>query len=157
MQVIEATTVIHAPIARCFELSLSIDLEAEAGRPQRLRAIRGRTCGIIGPEEQVTWRTKQFGIWVTHTSVISQYRPHEFFEDSMVRGVFRFFRHQHTFRALADGATEMRDYLTFAMPYGPFGLVLEKRFVRKRMEDLLEVRNALIKRTAEADGRRQYP
>ncbi|GGH02571.1 hypothetical protein GCM10011586_17970 [Silvibacterium dinghuense] len=149
MQVIEATTILQAPIARCFELSLSIDLETEAGRAQKLRAIRGRTSGIIGPNEQVTWRARQFGIWVRHTSVISQYRAPEFFEDSMVRGVFRIFRHQHFFRTLTDGSTEMRDHLTFAMPFGVFGRAVEVALVRRRMEELLSARNRQIKRVAE--------
>lgn len=151
MQVIELTTEIRAPIARCFELSLNIDLETEAGRPYGLRAIEGRTSGMIGAGEQVTWRAKQFGFWVTHTSVISNYREPEFFEDTMIQGAFSFFCHQHSFRSIWDECTAaMHDHLMFAMPFGPIRSLLETTLIRKRVVALLHARNALIKKMAEA-------
>ena len=150
MQTIEAVTVIHAPIDRCFEWSLNIDLEVEAGKSYGLRPIGGVTSGVIGLGQRVQWRTKQFGLWITHTSEITAFRKPMFFADSMVQGVFRSFRHEHTFRALDSGVTEMRDHLSFSIPWYLAGALAERWIVRRRLTQLLVVRNQLIRKKAEA-------
>ena len=61
MTTIELTTLIHAPVETCFQLSLSIDLELEAARAHHLRAVGGVTSGIISAGQRVKWKTKQFG------------------------------------------------------------------------------------------------
>ena len=51
---------IHAPIERCFYLSLNIDLHQESTARTQERAVAGVTTGFIGLGEQVTWRGRHF-------------------------------------------------------------------------------------------------
>jgi ligand-binding SRPBCC domain-containing protein len=150
MTIIQATTVINARIEACFRLSLNIDLELQVGANGSIRAVGGITSGNIGAGEHVTWRTKQFGFWVTHTSEITGFDEPTYFQDSMLQGVFRSFHHDHYFRSVDLNRTEMRDHLRFAMPTMLMGRIAEQLLVKRRLTTLLLKRNTLIKRYAEA-------
>jgi len=150
MTVIELITVIDAPIEACFELSLSIDLELKAARAHHIRAVSGVTSGIIGPGQQVLWKTKQFGITVSHMSEITGFQRPHFFQDSMLKGIFKSFKHDHFFQTLGVSRTEMRDRLSFSMPLWFLGTVSERLILRPRLIRLLELRNNLIKETAQS-------
>jgi ligand-binding SRPBCC domain-containing protein len=150
MTTIELTTQIEAPIEICFQLALSIDLELQAAQTHHIRAVSGVTSGIIGPGERVGWKTKQFGIMVSHVSEITGYQQPLFFEDRMVKGIFKSFRHDHFFHPLSPNKTEMRDLLRFSMPFWPMGIIAERLIIRSRLTHLLLLRNKLIQETATA-------
>jgi ligand-binding SRPBCC domain-containing protein len=150
MSIILATTVINAPIELCFRTSLSIDVEAAAEPQQKLRAISGVTSGIIGPDETVTWRMRQYGLWITHTTLISAHQPPTYFQDRMLRGLFDSFVHDHFFRALSPTLTEMRDELRFCMPLYLGGPIADLLLVKHRLATMLAKRNATIKYVLES-------
>jgi ligand-binding SRPBCC domain-containing protein len=97
---IQVRTIIYAPIEVCFRFSLSIDLELRAAAEYSIHAVAGVTTGMIGLGERVTWRTRQFGLWVTHTTEITALDEPRYFQDSMVRGLFRSFQHDHFFHLI---------------------------------------------------------
>lgn len=74
----------------------------------------------------------------------------------MVRGIFRSMTHDHYFRQLAAGQTEMRDVFTFAAPLPPLGLIAEAMFLDRYMRRLLRERNEVIRQVAESDEWRRY-
>jgi ligand-binding SRPBCC domain-containing protein len=150
MTTIELTTLIEAPVETCFQLSLSIDLELKAAKAHDIRAVSGVTSGVINAGQRVGWKTKQFGITVSHVSEITGFRRPLFFQDSMVKGIFRSFQHDHFFQSLGANKTEMRDSLRFSMPFWLMGAISEKLIIRSRMSQLLLLRNSLIRETAEA-------
>jgi ligand-binding SRPBCC domain-containing protein len=152
MTTIHATTTIGAPIEACFDLSLSIDLELTSAQQYGIKAVGGITNGFIGLGERVTWKAKQFGIWVTHTSEITRLEPPSYFQDAMVRGIFCSFKHDHFFRRVNPNRTEMRDELHFSMPSYLLGTMTEHLLVKRRLANLLATRNALIKQAAESNG-----
>ena len=49
----------------------------------------------------------------------------------MLQGPFRSMRHDHVFRSLPDGRTEMRDVFNFAAPIPVLGLVAEALVLRR--------------------------
>ena len=65
MPTINLTTLIDAPIERCFNLSLSIDLHAASTFGTNEKAVAGITTGIIKQGETVTWQATHFGIQQT--------------------------------------------------------------------------------------------
>ncbi len=148
MTTIELSTDIEAPVDLCFELSRNIDLEVRAGQEYHLRAVSGVTSGAIGAGQQVGWRTKQFGIAVSHVSEITGFELPRFFQDSMIAGMFRSFQHDHFFEPRGSNATRMRDVLRFSMPFWLLGPLSEK-LLRPRLKHLLLLRNKLIQETAE--------
>jgi ligand-binding SRPBCC domain-containing protein len=151
VQIIQLETKIAAPPERCFLLSLSIDLHRESTAQTSEKAIAGVTSGLIGPGESVTWQGRHFGFMLTQETLISQYERPRCFQDSMTRGMFRSFVHDHYFDEQADGSTVMRDVLRFAAPFGILGVIVEKAVLRAYLRRFLEERNRLIKDVAEGD------
>jgi ligand-binding SRPBCC domain-containing protein len=76
------------------------------------------------------------------------YRPRHF-RDSMVRGAFRRFVHDHYFELTPNGTTAMKDVFVYEAPLGPLGRLADRLFLTAYMRRLLSERNAVIKRTAE--------
>jgi ligand-binding SRPBCC domain-containing protein len=150
MVVIELSTRIAAPLERVFDLARSIDLHMASTNWTGEQAIAGVTHGLIGPDQEVTWRGRHFGFMVRHTSRITVYQRPVHFQDAMVRGLFRTFQHDHHFEAVLD-KTVMSDEMRFSAPLGPLGILAERIALERHMRDLLERRNVCIQRVAESD------
>ena len=148
MPTIELFTQINAPIEIVFDLSRSIDLHMESTKQTGERAIAGRTSGLIGLGETVTWRAKHFGIWQNLTSKITEYKYPDYFVDEMASGAFKSFRHEHHFSS-ADRGTLMKDVFVFESPFGLLGRFFNWLVLKKYMRDLLTERNRVIKKKAE--------
>jgi ligand-binding SRPBCC domain-containing protein len=152
---IELETFIAAPPERVFDLSRSIDLHQRSTEHTGERAVAGRTSGLIGPGETVTWRARHFGVMQHLTSRISGYDRPRWFRDEMVRGAFAWMAHDHWFAA-ADGGTVLRDLLRFATPLGPLGRIAEALVLRRYMTRFIHTRNAALKRIAESGEWRDF-
>lgn len=148
--IIRIETFIAAPIERCFDLSRSIDLHLETGRLHMERVLSGRATGLISLGESVEWEAHPFGITVTHSSLIDEFSRPTYFRDVMVKGWFKYFRHQHHFQAQGN-ATLSRDELEFAAP----AVLLDwpaKWYLRR----FVTQRNRAIKQAAETDDWRRF-
>ena len=141
------TTEIRAPIERCFDLSLSIDLHVSSAEATGERAVAGVTTGLIGLGEQVTWRARHFGVVLHLTSEIAAMDRPRYFQDRMVRGPFARFEHDHFF-AQAGELTRMREEVRFESPFGVVGRMASAPVVRAHLERFLAERNAVLKRVA---------
>ena len=60
---LEETTIIEAPIERCFDLSRSVEVHllSNVHSGEQALAVGGVTSGLVGLSEEVTWRAKHFG------------------------------------------------------------------------------------------------
>ena len=150
MPVIELTTVILAPIGRCFDLARSIDLHKLSTKGTNEEAIAGVTSGLIGMGQQVTWRAKHFGITQTLTSQITRFEYPFYFTDEMLNGAFKMIRHDHLFEEAGD-KTVMRDVFKFESPGGILGRGFNKLILKKYLRDFLINRNKTIKEVAESE------
>jgi ligand-binding SRPBCC domain-containing protein len=149
MSTIAITTLIRAPLERCFDLARSIDLHVTSTRQTGERAVGPVTSGLLALGEEVTWSARHFGVRQTLTSRITIFdRPHHF-RDSMVRGAFRRFDHDHFFAARGQD-TEMRDVFDFESPLGPLGRIADVLVLERYLTRFLERRNQEIKRVAES-------
>ena len=151
---IELITNIAAPMERCFDLSRSIDLHMASTDWTGERAIAGVTSGLIGPDQEVTWRGRHFGLKIQHTSRISVFNRPWHFQDCMVRGAFSSFCHDHYFESI-PGQMHMKDLMVFEAPLKFLGILVEN-LLEHHMRSLLERRNLCIKRVAESDGWRDF-
>jgi len=152
MTTITIVTTIRASPERCFDASRDLDLHAESMGHTGERAVAGRTSGLIELGEQVTWEGRHFGIRQRFTSAITEYdRPHHF-QDSMIRGAFRSFVHDHYFESCDEG-TRMTDMLEFRSPLGVLGAIVDRLVMRTYLTRLLMQRNAIVKAALERDQR----
>ncbi|WP_263365112.1 SRPBCC family protein [Edaphobacter bradus] len=155
---LEEVTVIGAPLERCFDLARSVEVHVKGNRHwgEQAVALSGVTSGLVGLGERVTWQARHFGVRQTLISEITAMDAPRFFQDTMIRGAFKSMQHDHHFRTLADGATEMRDVFCFAAPLGVLGRVAEVLLLRQYMTTLLRERNAVVKQVAESNEWRKY-
>lgn len=148
---IHLTTNILAPIERVFNLSRSIDLHTLSTYRTGEKAIAGRMKGLIELNEQVTWQARHLGKIRRHTSLITAMQPPVFFEDEMLQGDFKYFKHQHHFNTQGNDTTLMTDILDFRSPYGALGKMVDRVLMRRYLTRFLEERNEVIRHYAETD------
>lgn len=148
MTVITLHTKINSTIEEAFQLSLDIDFHKKTASQTNEEAIDGVTSGIIKHNETVTWRGKHFGVFLTHTSIISAYEAPTYFVDEMIEGRFKSFRHQHYFEQKEDGV-HMKDIITYQTPYGIFGQLFDRLLLKKHLTGFIENRNSILKKELE--------
>jgi ligand-binding SRPBCC domain-containing protein len=155
MVTITHETRIDAPAMRVFLLSLSVDLHQDSAEQTKERAVDGVKHGLMGPGETVTWQGRHFGIRFRHTSQITRCDPPMLFEDIMIRGIFKSFRHIYSFHEI-DGFTVMRDTLSFEAPLGPFGWIAERMMLKSHLQKFVHKRNKHIQLVAESELWKKY-
>jgi hypothetical protein len=155
---LEEITIVQAPIERCFDLARSVEvhLAGNVHCGETAVAAAGVTSGLIGRGQSVTWRAKHFGFWHELTSEITALERPAWFQDAMVCGIFQWMKHDHFFRSLSAGETEMKDVFCFAAPLPVLGRIAEVTFLGRYMKALLGERNAALKRIAESEEWRRY-
>jgi ligand-binding SRPBCC domain-containing protein len=136
---------IKAPIERCFLLSTNVEL---VGRTYGMKPIEGKTSGLIEAEDKLLWAGWKFGLPQMHESVISQYEKPSFFQDTMTRGRFKRYQHDHYFYEM-DGRTVLNDKIRFTMPLGPLGRLVGQFVLVPYLSRRLRRRLVLLRRVAE--------
>jgi ligand-binding SRPBCC domain-containing protein len=143
---------INAPIERCFLLSTSIEL---VGKTLGMRPIEGKTSGTIVDGDRIVWAGWKFGLPQMHESLITRYERPAFFQDTMARGRFKRFQHDHQLTEI-DGHTLLNDKLRFSLPLGWPGKMVARHVVVPHLCRLLRQRMLLLKKVAEGDEWRRY-
>ena len=148
MTTIILETSIQNTIEAVFNRSLDIDFHKKSASKTQETAIAGVTSGIIGHHETVTWRGKHFGVFLTHTSLISSFEKPYTFTDEMIEGTFKSFKHVHTFTN-SNGVTTAKDVLKYEVPFGIFGQLFNFLFLKRHLTKFLKIRNLAIKNSLE--------
>jgi ligand-binding SRPBCC domain-containing protein len=152
---IELSLNVSAPRERCFDLARSVEAHTFSVSKTREHIIGGRRHGLLELGDEVTWRGRHFGVWQELTSCITAYeRPH-YFRDTMVRGAFARFDHDHFFDNEGHG-TVMRDVFDFEAPLGWMGRFAEQVFLERYMERFLRARLQALKALAESTSWSKY-
>lgn len=149
MPTIHLETFIRAPTELCFDLSRSVDVHMASTDYTQERAVAGVTSGMMNLNDEVTWEAKHFWTLQRLTSRITAMERPRMFVDEMQRGAFKRWHHTHTFEARAGG-TLMTDDADYTSPLGLLGRIADRLFLERYMTRLLRVRNAHIKKVAEA-------
>ncbi|WP_407499894.1 SRPBCC family protein [Elizabethkingia anophelis] len=154
MPVIELRTHINADIHLVFDLSRSIDLHSISTPKTNEKAIAGITSGLISNGETVTWQATHFGIRQTLTSKITAFDMPFHFRDEMLKGAFKYIKHDHYFEKTNTG-TLMTDIFRYDSPLGILGKIFNKLILTRYLRQFLLERNQIIKGFAESDKWRQ--
>jgi ligand-binding SRPBCC domain-containing protein len=151
---------INAPIDRCFLLSTNIEL---VGRTLGMKPLEGRTSGMVVADDRILWAGWKFGFPQMHETYITQYDRPNFFQDTMGRGRFKRYQHDHYFYEM-DDRTVLNDKIRFTMPLGFVGRLVGQfvlvpylsRKLRRRLVTLRRVaqtRKEWVKYLPEAESR----
>ncbi len=148
MPTITILTTVRASPERCFDASRDLDLHIASMGHTGERAVAGKMSGLIELGEQVTWEARHFGIRQRFTSQITAYDRPRHFQDSMLKGAFRSFVHDHYFEPSPEG-TIMKDVLVFRSPFGIIGALVDGLVMARYLRRLLVQRNEIVKRAVE--------
>lgn len=89
-----------------------------------------------------------FGIHLNWMTEITQVEHEKYFIDEQRFGPFKFWHHQHHFKAV-DGGVEMTDVLTYGLPMGILGQMAHGLFVKNKIKEIFIFRE---KKTIELFG-----
>jgi ligand-binding SRPBCC domain-containing protein len=117
--------------------------------------VSGVASGLIGLGEEVEWRARHFGFWMTMRVRITALNRPTYFQDTMAKGLFRYFKHDHTFKE-KSGGTLMIDQLEFGAPIPLLGSIVDRLVLKKHLHQFLEQRNQMLKSAAESDQWQKY-
>lgn len=149
MPLIKLETSIKADRQIVFDLARSIDFQSQVVTSSNEKAVAGRTSGLIGLNETVTYRGKHLGVSQELTSKVTEFdRPH-YFVDEMQKGAFKSMRHEHYFIPSGVG-TVMKDVFKFEAPLGILGHLANILFLKAYMTNFLKDRNKVLKEYAES-------
>lgn len=133
---------------RLFNLARDITAHIDSMSTSRETVVGGVRSGLIGLDEDVTWRAWHFGLPLRMTSRITAMSVPHSFTDEQTRGPFGFFTHEHVFRPNGTG-TIMIDRVSFAAPLGVLGQVVERLVLARYMRRVIEKRNSFLQSVIE--------
>jgi len=153
---LDITSIVNAPIERVFDLARSVDAHVASVPGTDERPIAGTMTGLMKLGDEVTWRARHLGVMQELTSRITIYDRPNHFRDSMVKGAFKRFDHDHYFESEAPHRTKCRDVFDFDSPLGPLGRLANRVFLDRYMRHFLSVRIRLLKELAEGDDYERF-
>jgi ligand-binding SRPBCC domain-containing protein len=88
----------------------------------------------------ITYELTPFlGIKLNWMTEITQVVHEKYFIDEQRFGPFKFWHHQHHFKAI-EGGVEMTDVLTYGLPFGFIGEIAQEMYVGKKLKEIFEFR-----------------
>ena len=94
--------------------------------------------------QQINYTVKPlFGIPLKWKTEIGKTSMHRFFTDKQLKGPYKVWEHTHTF-AVQDNGVLMKDEILYKLPLGFIGKLMNKLFVRKKIENIFEYRRKTL-------------
>jgi ligand-binding SRPBCC domain-containing protein len=146
--VLERTQLIPRPRHEVFDF-FSRAANLEKLTPDNLRfSILTPEPIPMHPGTLIDYRIKLSGVPMTWRTKIDVWEPETRFVDIQLSGPYKLWRHEHTFKDVvtADGrpATEMGDRLTYAVGFGPLGVLARALFVDRTVEGIFDYRKKAV-------------
>lgn len=85
------------------------------------------------------------GIPMTWLTEITHVKAPHYFVDEQRKGPYRIWHHEHEFIAI-HGGIEMIDRLTYEVPFGPFGEILNSLFIESKILDIFAHRKMVLEK-----------
>ncbi len=95
---------------------------------------------------RIHYRIRPLGVPQRWTSEITVWEPPHRFVDEQVRGPYRRWVHEHTFRE-THGGTEIADRVEYEMPFGPLGRLAHALLVKRQLEEIFAFRERVTRQT----------
>ena len=142
--VFEREQVIDRPPAEVFEFfSAAGNLQAITPRSLHFR-FESPPPARLQAGSEIRYRLKINGVPVRWVSRIADWDPPHRFSDLQVHGPYAYWLHTHTFNALSDGRTQMRDHVAYRVPFGLLGEAARRLFVERQLRALFDYRERAL-------------
>jgi ligand-binding SRPBCC domain-containing protein len=80
-------------------------------------------------------------IWVTEITHVS--KPN-YFVDEQRFGPYKMWHHEHIFTELKDGGIEMHDIVSYVVPFGIIGRIMNKLIISKKINQIFNYRKTVL-------------
>jgi ligand-binding SRPBCC domain-containing protein len=94
----------------------------------------------VGKGALIRYRLRVHGVPVSWLTEITEWDPPYRFVDEQIKGPYALWHHTHTFEALGDDATLMRDVVRYRVGFGPLGVLADRLLVRRDVESIFDFR-----------------
>lgn len=84
-----------------------------------------------------------WGIPMTWVTEITHIKEPEYFVDEQRSGPYALWHHQHHFKEI-KGGVQMTDILTYAIPYGFIGAIVNSLLVKKQIKKIFDYRKKAV-------------
>lgn len=95
--------------------------------------------------------------WVTEITHVNE--PY-YFVDEQRFGPYKMWHHEHIFNEIPDVGVEMRDIVTYVVPFGILGRIANSLFVRKKVLEIFEYRKEVLQKlfgpSVNSEGKLEY-
>jgi len=100
----------------------------------------------IRPGLMVHYRVRPlFGIPMTWLTEITHVRENESFVDEQRVGPYAIWHHEHFFRDLGDGRTEIEDVVHYVPPFGPLGEIVHPFLIAPELRKIFAFREQAVR------------
>ncbi len=97
--------------------------------------------GKMYPGQIITYKVYPFkGVSTNWVTEITHVREGKYFVDEQRSGPYSMWHHEHWLREI-KGGVEMRDKVSYKLPFGLLGRFLEKMIVRKQLKKIFSYRH----------------
>lgn len=93
----------------------------------------------------INYRIKILGIPLYWTTKITDYNPPLSFTDEQLKGPYSLWKHTHIF-VECNGGTLMTDEVLYSIPYGIWGEIAQKIYVKRELDNIFSFREKIIKK-----------
>lgn len=152
--VLERSVEIAAPAALVFAFHLdtrNAALISPAGT--RVVSVEGSFPVETGGLVTMRMRQRPVPVTVAWKVRIESVEPDRRIVDAAERSPFALWRHEHLFRELGPGRTLMTDRVTYRLPAGRLGRLMDRLLVRRRLERAFAERQRLTRELLERRAR----
>ena len=122
-------------------------------KPENLQAVTPPWLHFAVVEKPATlakgavirYRLGWHGLPVRWTSQITEWNPPHLFVDVALSGPYALWNHEHRFSS-TRGGTSIADRVTYALPFGPLGVLAHRLRVRHDVESIFDYRAEILRK-----------
>lgn len=148
--VLECETFLPLPLETVFEFfSNAENLEAITPKELSFRILTPRPIEMR-QGALIDYRLRLHGIPMLWKTEIEVWEPGVRFVDNQLKGPYKRWWHEHTFRAV-EGGVIMNDRVEYQLPMGPLGELAHVLFVRRQVQGIFAHRETAIRQALGLD------
>lgn len=123
---------LDAPLARVWAFYDTIDTLFRLTPPHTKARLAGEAVPMrVGVIYKLVLRRMGIPLPTWYAEIIAYEPPHRFVDRQVKgKGPFKSWQHEHLFSELGPNKTRLTDRVTYELPFGPLGTLVDRLFVR---------------------------
>ncbi|MEI9893222.1 MAG: SRPBCC family protein [Chthoniobacter sp.] len=145
VHILRRTQVVSASREACWAFFSDPRNLAKITPPSLDFQVKSELPTSVYPGLMIAYRVRPlFGVPVTWLTEITHVEAPQRFVDEQRVGPYAIWHHEHFFTALADGRTEVRDLVHYALPFGVLGDLVHSWLVAPQLERIFAFREKAV-------------